>query len=750
MDLLHKVTIFFGSVFDPKGAQQAERSIDNVVNKSQSLSGIYKTTQQDSLKVTQSISGISGEVKKGNHIWDEYGLALRRAFIVAPVWMAARTILMEVNRTLSDGVKYWEDFERAMFKASAVIASTSENLDELSTDLRDKILKFSEQTGISIDKLAGSFYRFGTLGIEYRDAWGGAVASNKLAMATMGDADTIARAFAMTLKLLGGTMNQTLSPEQKMEDFAGKIYLLWKKNAFEANEFAASLQNFIGTAKVANFTADETAAYLAAIGTSGIIGARGGNLFRTAMFKLVENLDELVPLLGIQNNELERTPQLLLRVIARINELSKAGKLSSESMKAMQGIFGGVRGAQVISGLNAVLPVLRQNFADIGIKGSESIDLINQKSQEYVNSLHGQIEKLRTLRKEVGMVYVQGVLGGEDYIQTLQRINNALIALMPTIKELGKALPFALGALAGGLAAPGLAPLVGLIAAIGYATTSLQEKQVVNLKTEANFYNQISDGLRGKLTLEEYSSLIQEATNKVRDKELKITSEIIDQLKTAEGRKRNELKVQQEITDSQEKQKEEQAKILAAALEADKINKKLLSEHEVALLKMRGATEREILDVKIKQYENGDLLISKEERVSKIKELELQREVLITQEQEKRLNLKSEEVKIYEIAQKYGTAVAEDIAKAVKLQGKAIDDLSGISLDVFKKEFGNLFENFKAQDFFRNEPQLKRWLESYGTMQNNTPNIPSGTGIKGEILVPKLDNRIHLTIKVEE
>jgi TP901 family phage tail tape measure protein len=395
-------------------------------------------------KIEETFKDIGTAGNKSFQAMGDFEKALRRVVLVAPVWMAFRTIIQGVMSTISEGFQTWENFDKQLIKSKAVIHDFSGTTEQAMTQLEDTIRSFSKESGIALDELASSFYRFGTVGIAFEDSLSGAIASAKLAKGTLGDVDTISRSLAMTYRLLGDTIDSTLSPMAKQESLAGKILHLWRTNAFESNEFASSLGNFVSTANIANFTADQTVALLSALGTAGVQGARGGTLLKTAIQKLVDNLDDLAPKLGIAvNPELENTFDVFMRVLGAINDLSKTKGIPAEALESIRQIFGGVRGGQVVSALNALLPELKKNLEDLGRDPQEYIEGLNSRFREVTNTVSGQLEIFRRLKEQIGEAFVKGVLGGNDFKNSLITMNQLMEQLQVTASNIGGFFRFA-------------------------------------------------------------------------------------------------------------------------------------------------------------------------------------------------------------------------------------------------------------------------------------------------------------------
>ncbi len=261
---------------------------------------------------------VSGTFVKATGASNDLTKALRRASIVAPVWLALRAVMMKVLGTLKDGMKMMREWDKQLTKARATINSLNLTSEQAFDKLKKRIQEISMVSGVGVDKLTSAFFRFSTLGIEFETSLAGAEESLNIALALGGDLDKTARTIAFAYNLLGKSLDQSLAPQQQMADLGAKLFGIWKINAFEMDEFSESLKFFLSTANTANIGLEETIALLTTLSTAGMFGGRGGRMFRTVIPKLTTQVDELSDALGIKlNPRLESTTEILLKVIKK-------------------------------------------------------------------------------------------------------------------------------------------------------------------------------------------------------------------------------------------------------------------------------------------------------------------------------------------------------------------------------------------------------------------------------------------------
>lgn len=493
------------AMFDAKQARQEAGKLQNQL---ESLSEVKWSTErqnQVAKDFSKSVKQIGTETEKVTDKSNDFIKAMRRALIVAPVWMAIRTAMMEVINTIKEGIKHWIDFDRAMIKVESTLYKLPGITKSTIGDLEKRIIDFSKETGIAGDKLAESFYKFSTVGISAEESFQGMVAATKLAVTTGADADKIANSLAMAYRLLGETIDSTLTPQQKMEQTAGNIFKLFQVNAGEANEFAQSLDNFVSVANVANISLDETIVLLSALTTAGLRQGKAGTLLKSSILNLVKNLGTLSSQLHIAVGEGDSTFETLMRVLEALKQLQGTKGIPQETLKSLSEIFGGVRGSQAAAGLVSLLDEINSQIKDVGTNGAKNAKLMNDRFSDVKNTLSIQTDIFNQHKKLLGQMFVQGIVGGEDFEKSLKNINE----LMPKVAESAKFLGLELKLVFDMLSA-GLIPIV-------FALTKKYELQTKEAEKQVNIFKDISKSLSKNATAQEMiNTLVAVESNKLK------------------------------------------------------------------------------------------------------------------------------------------------------------------------------------------------------------------------------------------
>jgi len=440
------------AIFETRGWQEYTRRITDAGKVMEKYSTTYRKKTGEIVRATRQIKdgqeSLTVTTRKGVSVQNDFIKALRRVAIVVPVWFAFRRVMMSVVTTIQEGARYLYEMNKAFTKASLVV-HTLEDIDKVNDNLQKGFEDLALKVGESSTEIAKAFYRFGTLGIEASKAWAGAQASIKQAVATMGDIDTIAKANALAISLLGDTLGDYLPLNERLNFFTAKQVVLWKTNLMESNEFAMALERFLPTAKTLNLTLDQTVALLATLHSAGIRGSKAGRLLRTTFLRLIQNLPRVGKELKVLVKAGDDTFTTLMNILDEFYDRWKktGGKLSPELNRLFRQIFGGVRSQEVARALSVMYKVLKKNIDLINAQGIPTQEKINRIMKEYeaqlnkvTNAYFKLIEKNRELRRQIGEELVKAFqsLIASDPTEAMERLNKILTTLLATLRVLKK------------------------------------------------------------------------------------------------------------------------------------------------------------------------------------------------------------------------------------------------------------------------------------------------------------------------
>ncbi len=596
-----------------KAGQRVSRTVKVADGQLLRVSGTMSKSGKGLTKMNYGLMQMNKGFAAAHPILGQYWKALSRVAIVVPMWMAARVIIQSFLGTITKGIQTIRDLSREMIRASSVIHGTTMSISTALAELETKVLTLSVKTGISVDKITNAFYRFGTVGNNFRDSLSGMNAALMTSIAMQGDLTETAKTMALTYKLLGSTMNDNIPVAQQQLLMGAKLFQLYRTNAFEINEMNGALRQFLPTAKTANFTYGQSIALLAALQSAGLKGSKAGRTLRTSIAKLVQNLDVLASELGVAvNPEMENTFDVLMKVLGAIKKMEvSAKKLPINQLKAISKIFGGVRSQQAMKAAVALFDQLNMNLGDVADSAANNNKRMREfkdRVDEVTNSTDNLMKKNENLQGLIGQAFLQGLTHSKDLNESALRFNKILTTMKEKVKDAGDAIRIA-------FIPPILYPYIAITDAIEESANAAGKfadkvREAVRVNKEGIF--------EGVVGADDIAELMRE----LEDKELRRQLVIMDidpqsyekslrqAYERAEGKGLAEFKVTAELNKKRfEIEIAEKLKILEKKIPAIKLDVKVRSAIEegekaleLARMKLQDMTKEEMAQEKLNSF----------------------------------------------------------------------------------------------------------------------------------------------------
>jgi len=732
----------------PSGLQTVSRSVADVTGK-------FKDTAVTQLQSAKSAQTFGDAIKQLGS----------RALLTIPIWIALRSAITGVFTGIRDGFKNLVDFDLSLQKVRRNLQGTPAEIDAQFKQLSSSITKLSLDTGVSTDKIAEAVKQFATIGFSFQDSLQGGIDATKLSIVLFGDASETAQSFARSLKILTDSTAGAVPVQEQLARAFALTSELEKSNQFDINEVNESLIRFAPTAKAAGISMENTLRLLAALGTAGLTGSRGGTLLSSTVNQLRKNLNLLAGTLGVSvNPQFDDTFTVLQKVLTKAAELGKQDKLGARQVEALSTVFGGEKGTKTINALITAVGTLKNN-----LNISADADRFNSDVQKVLQTPSGLAKQLGNSLKEAGKAFASSLVNGKDFVSVLQSLNNTVQAITPALSSFATALRtifqnigliaatafvlnfqkvltvgaffgstfarlqvfvLAQGALLGQILANGVSTgfvkrfvpqIIGLLGArlvAGLASVAaflfnpLVAGALIAAKLAADFFtNEFIKGIEKKNAAAQgaFTNLVQGLKGQLASSDLKklITDLLSGAVKLEPGVDKQKVilalrKVQRDIF-AKEK--------IKVQVEADKNNNSFLTTKEqqdvsksiikdqLERLKSQGASTAELL--KQESLLNKQFNIFEDEGSILDRQLATQR--ALTEEKRLQNRLGNDSIKLFEIAQTQGTQTAKNIGDV--LAGNTDFDTffrrGGQDLEIFKKEFADVFKQQQAQQFFQ-------------------------------------------------
>jgi len=528
------------------GLQQTQQA-------AQKLSGTRVTTLFDKeglvtgKQIEEQFKTIKPVVDKAGTGMKDFGNAMKRALIVAPVWLALRAGMQFFIQGIQEGIDYLIQFEKQMILVEQTLRAFGGTTDSIN-DLRDRFSSLSKETGQSTAAIAKNYLEI----VKASGSYAGAADTVKTAVlaqeVAQSDSLDITRALALAIKLQGDSFGKTTSQQEKYKEVASTLYILAAKNLVSFADLAKEYNSFVPIGEAANLTFQETAAILATLNSAGVQNVQG---LKTALLRTLADSEKIGKELGIAITPDTKPIDLFMSVINKFKAAMKGG-VDLKAFGALGEVFGkgGRGGSVIIKTLSDTVEQLNKNLAATKFPTQNAREF-DESLKEIQDSLPHQIELFQNLKKQAFETFVIGLTGGRDFADSMKNINDFMEQAIRVAGNLGAELNF-------------IATLHIPILDVLNFQNELMKAQVKQLKDQSDLHERIQSALKGESSLQETIAILAEAKTSKLITDEKLRVRVVEQLQTEanllakngklEGQKREEA--EKTVITLQKQQKE--------------------------------------------------------------------------------------------------------------------------------------------------------------------------------------------------
>ncbi len=535
----------------------------------QYLISFLATMQGDKMVVTQlrQIEQTQGKVTKSTDKASKatktyaqtMGVLVKRALLVIPVWLLLRSVFMGVIRLIGSMVEGYLDLEDGLARIQTVVHGTAEVIASQMVMIKNQIKDVATKTRIPLKELAETFYFLKTASLTTAEAMSAFEHTVDAMTGTGIKGKEMARAVAGVYNTMGKAILEGASASEKFQKIADILTYTYATQDVQMNELIQ------GYTKLAPFIAglsDSFSDLVTMIGwlnTKMLRAGRTGRLTARAFLQITKNASKLAKIFGVTFDPNE--PLNFMKIMGDINaKLKIQGKLTAQQTEALRRVFA----------TRALTPVqlIIQDYDDLveaqKLAVEEADNFAKKMAELKMDTVRGQMERMANITKVLFEDMLSAHLGAGDMAEGMKLLAEGLENSRDLAEGLGLALRF-----------------IG----VNLSTLALQFKEMTKepltfiLHTGAwsNYFKAIADA---KLEYKSWGQLVDEREAKLK--------EYAD---NAETEKEKQLKLQQ----IELKQQDE-------LLAGEKLRGAEL-KHEIAILKIMGATAKEIAMFRIESLE---------------------------------------------------------------------------------------------------------------------------------------------------
>jgi len=615
-------------------------------------------------RVKKTIPGATKGVKS-------FGMALtdigKRALVTIPAWLLLRSVFMGIIRTIGDVVRSNVEFEEQMARIRTVMHGTASEINADMATTKSAILDMAVKSRLGIEKLAEGFYFLRTSNLDTKQALDAFTPAVNLAVGTGNELAQTTRALAGVYNTMGKAITETMTDQEAFRKIADVLAFTYATQDVQLGELIASYEKFAPFVSGLDDSFTDVVTTLGFLNTRLLRSGRAGRLTGRAIIQLSKNADKLASIFGITFDP--DKPINFVNVIKQIHSaLNKGTKLTEKQSKAIQDTFA-TRGAVPIR-------LLLESFEE----WNEALELAGENAEGFaqrmndirMNTVGAQADRLKSILAILGNELITGATGTSSFAETLKLLNEALASAREGFRFVGNAIGFYLA----NVSQVALAMEAFVKSGIDMSTLLNPFKLLGGFKKLGDALAEIKKQQLGLISWDDYVKQQAEATdeaekeNQEREKIQKLQTETkeIEKIRSGELKKQRALLAHQvkllKIAGVHEKEiaqfKLDQLDTLAQfmtledeELERLKAQNELLEAQTkfrqqmvtslqtsaLSLLKVMGASESQILEIKIQQLYADRQLLGETKFLLEFSKLRHQSQIALLQEKQKELQV---------------------------------------------------------------------------------------------------------------
>jgi TP901 family phage tail tape measure protein len=362
----------------------------------------------------------------------------QRALIVAPIWMAIRTVMLAVLTTIKDMIQANIELEDNMAKLQASLRGTTSEISAQLNSIQKEILDTSMNSRFGVAELSKAFIPLQRIIGDTSIAMSGLKATEALMTDTGMGAEKAGKLIAQTYLQVADKMDKALTPAEKFN----KIVDILTFTEFRQGASVDSVAQ--GYSKLAPFltgTSDKFENMITLLGmlnTHFVEGGRAGQSLSQEIVNLSKNSKELANVFNLQLNP--NKPISIIDTFTQLREkLKNSTTLSASQSDALSKVFGGARTSAPSREILTFFDELIAKLQDAEMNATGFAD----KTKKIVdNTISAQFKQFKADLGALSIEFTNGAGHVTKYQGFLQSLNDWLVSIRPNVQGLGIGLGF--------------------------------------------------------------------------------------------------------------------------------------------------------------------------------------------------------------------------------------------------------------------------------------------------------------------
>lgn len=380
------------------------------------------------------------QMKKGATAMEQYVMAMKRAIIVVPVWMATRVAYQAITAAITELTDTFFKLEVNMRRVLAVSGGMGDDQIKIYNTLASAARQYYQASATSIENITEAMYQLGTAGRSTEEVLKGFSHVLDLAIGTYGDVATVGRTVAGILNVFENQLESLGSTEKQIQYVTDLLAASWQNNQVEMNEIYLSMGYLAQAGNMLNISLEQLVGSAAVMNDAMLRGGKGSRLLAQAFIKIAQESDKLEKI-GVVFDPY--APLDFYNVMEQLHKIFVEQGQSLNLVAEMQEIFGRQGGRAV-----AAILIQWEKWNEEIKRSGENIDDLGKKLKENSEKTFGALVR-RTWRQVLPMPEVVPGEGGggvkdiwADWLRKREQITDNINSIAEMFKIMGTNVEF--------------------------------------------------------------------------------------------------------------------------------------------------------------------------------------------------------------------------------------------------------------------------------------------------------------------
>jgi hypothetical protein len=398
--------------------------------------GAIRTVTQTIDNQGKVIRQYASDMTKADSSVNQFALSLRRALIVAPVWMVTREVTKQIIDFFKDGMTYMLETDKATNNLTASLYQMGQTGSQAIEGIVKNMKNLSIETGKSTASLINIVANVNRILQDTTKSQIVATEATKLSIETGANAEKLAETMAFLYKLQGDSLKGLTTDTQKFQEISSLLYATQAKTPGGMEKLSSDIRSFAATMSIADFGLENTIRLMGVFESTGVTS---GQTLKTGLMKILTNLDDVSKMLGIDLPQSTSSADAFRIVLEKLSSAMQPGYKGTNIYQTLKEIFGGAggRGALNISALAKDINSVQAALAGTGVTAEERNLQIKQLHDVSLEADY-QLGIFKNLKDQLGETFLTGLLGGKDFGTGLKTLNDDLKRMEDMFNKIGK------------------------------------------------------------------------------------------------------------------------------------------------------------------------------------------------------------------------------------------------------------------------------------------------------------------------